>query len=269
MVLKNQAGQEAYSFREIGSQVPVLQPQPLPAKAAKPLLAFDPEEIVVCGRNWRGRKRCRTRFGSDRKSQERTDDIAQQVIDFLDTEGFVSVPLPMLSGKGRLYLTSRTQAYSEHAALFLHQVVDQAFGMLAHVELLDRMATDGAEEERRRISGDLHDSMIQPYIGLKLGLDALVRKASPQHTIYSELVTLVEMTQKVVTDLRQYVERLRGHDQSHNQTLLIAIHEKVKKFHEYYGIQVDVDAQGEISVPGRLGAEVLQIVGEGLGRVIN
>ena len=38
-------------------------------------------------------------------------------------------------------------------------------------------------DERQKISRDIHDSAVQPYIGLKLALEALARKIPPEHPL--------------------------------------------------------------------------------------
>lgn len=40
-----------------------------------------------------------------------------------------------------------------------------------NVELLNQLASSAADNRRQKISLDIHDSTIQPYIGLKLGID--------------------------------------------------------------------------------------------------
>lgn len=62
--------------------------------------------------------------------------------------------------------------------------------MIEQVELLDKMATEAGNEKRKRISDDLHDTTLQTYIALKLGLDALLQKIEPEWHLRHEMEKL-------------------------------------------------------------------------------
>jgi len=65
-------------------------------------------------------------------------------------------------------------------------------------------------DERQKISRDIHDSAVQPYIGLKLALEALARKVPPDHPLYKDIARLVDMTSMEIAGLRRYVKGLKG-----------------------------------------------------------
>src|SRR5947208_5573333 len=72
---------------------------------------------------------------------------------------------------------SRPNNFRIHDAKFLLQLADQVTPVLEHIRLVDRMASDSADEERHRIARSVHDRVIQPYIGLQMGLIGLHRLA--------------------------------------------------------------------------------------------
>jgi signal transduction histidine kinase len=60
-----------------------------------------------------------------------------------------------------------------------------------------------AFQERRRISRDLHDSAVQPYIGLKLGLEAM-RCRFRRTELARDLDELIKIASDGIGELRQY-----------------------------------------------------------------
>src|SRR5205823_931073 len=58
--------------------------------------------------------------------------------------------------------------------------------------------------ERRSIAHDLHDSAIQPYIGLNASLAALRRQAAPDNPLRTQIEELAAMSALVITDLRHF-----------------------------------------------------------------
>src|SRR5207253_11368031 len=79
-----------------------------------------------------------------------------------------------------------------------------------NLQLMDEIILKTAEEERRMMSRDIHDAAIQPYLGLKLGLEALHRDAATTEPVRHKLRTLVDMINTTVSDLRGYSAGLDG-----------------------------------------------------------
>src|SRR5215218_8313524 len=125
-------------------------------------------------------------------------------------ESFLSVPWRRRdSAPARLYLTSRTRGFGRGDLEFLCQVAAHADPLVENIDLVDRLASMAAEQERRRISRDLHDSTIQPYIGLKMGLESVCRKAAAGNPLLGDLKDLLMKTEIGLADLRRYVHGLK------------------------------------------------------------
>lgn len=191
------------------------------------------------------------------------------VADLLETDSFVSIPVyQRKSFTGRLYLTSKRRRFSYSDVEFLRQVIEHVVPMIDNVRLVDRFASEASEYERQRISRDIHDSAIQPYIGLKLGLDALRRQVPQNDPVSAGLAELAEKTDSVINDLRTYVGGLKERGSSHFVNVLVSsLQRHARKFGELYDIEVDVRAAAEIDINDRLAAEIFQIVQEGLSNI--
>jgi signal transduction histidine kinase len=139
--------------------------------------------------------------------------------------------------------------------------------LIASVRLTESLAKEAAFQERRRISRDLHDSAMQPYIALKLGLEAMQRRLRGT-PLAGELDELIKIANDGIGELRQYVVNLKNAAARKQLTsLLTAVRAQAKKFTEFYNIDAEVIAPSDISVSAPLRNDVIQIVREGLSNI--
>ena len=238
---------------------------------AEPLLGSSPELAMVYSR--RRRLWQRTVVGAyDRISLElRPSERAalEQLANLLETDSFITMPIyfghrPI----GRLYATSRRFRYVEPDLRFLQQVIGQAALAVENIQLLDRLASEVATQERQRISRDLHDGTIQPYIGLKLGLEALRRQVPDDTSLAVEVDDLARMAGEGIAELRRYVAGLREQGpRTARESLLVAVRRQAEKFTEFYGIDVKVVADSDVRLKEAMFHEVMNIVREGLANI--
>jgi signal transduction histidine kinase len=187
----------------------------------------------------------------------------------LDSQAFVSVPLSFRNRiSGRIYLTiDARHVFDESDARFLKQAVDQVLPLVDNISLVGRLASAAAEEERRKIARDIHDSVIQPYVGLQIGLAGLREKlAASGSEMSGDMERLMEMTNQGIADLRRQVSALKENGKREG-SLLPAVWRFATRFTEATGIAVQVEAEADIQVEDRLAAEAFQMVAEGLSNV--
>ena len=187
----------------------------------------------------------------------------------LETRSFVTVPVRSRDQTiGRLYLTSQTVRYDIDHLRFLEQTINQAGLMIENMRLVERLTMEVANEERKKISRDLHDGTIQPYIGLKLGLEALARKVPVDTMVAREVRELIVMAADGINQLRHYVGQLKKRgDNERCQSLLPAVRVHAAKFSQYYGIDARVAADTDITVSASLFEQLMFIVREGLSNI--
>ncbi len=207
--------------------------------------------------------------------------IAEELADMLDATAYASIPLLIRNKiRGRVFLTRKHPEPFNHSDIdFLLQVVKQVLPLIENIMLVDRLATEAAEEERKKIARDIHDSIIQPYIGLQMGLASVDRSLTQREGVEAdteELKALIsntrervgrlaEMTESGISDLRRYIHGLTE-TQNYEEVLLNSLKRFAAKFGDATGITVTVEAQ-RIQVNDRLAAEIFQIVAEGLSNI--
>jgi signal transduction histidine kinase len=190
---------------------------------------------------------------------------ASAIAELLEVDSFVSMPLS-LHGQyvGRLYLTSSNHAIDKPDIPFLQLLVNQITSRIDIIQLSDKIAASASASMRQKIAIDLHDSTIQPYIGLKLGLEALRRKLTEDNAIAADVDELVNMTTESISSLRQYIGGLKA---QLVEPLVPALLELAKNYQRRHGIEVTVNADSDLKINERMAAEIYQLVAEGLSNV--
>ena len=193
--------------------------------------------------------------------------LALPLAELFDAHSFISVPLPLRKGEGRIFVISPKFNFSRQDTRFLSQLVVQTFPIIENITMLDRLASGAAYRERQKIARDLHDSTIQPYIGLRHGLSALHASASADNPLLPELDKLIDMSAQVIGDLRQAAQAVRRGLQTDEPELLIALRRQAGQMQKFFGVSIDIVADSQFAVSDRLAAEVFQIVNEGMSNI--
>ncbi|MFC3108593.1 sensor histidine kinase [Undibacterium arcticum] len=241
------------------------------AEAASPLMAFPQEQIVVYNRPlWPALPRTggsRTLGNAQVRWIKRVGEPGESLAELLEARSFITAPLSLRKGEGRIYVVSSKHGFSKADALFLSHITAQAFPVIENIELLDRLASGAAVRERRKIARDLHDTTIQPYIGLKHGLSAVRNKAAADNPLIEDLDKLTAMATQVVGELRRYAGTFKNGLGLSEPVFLVALRRQAAHVREFYGIDIAVSMEGELDMCDRLAAEVFQVVSEGMSNI--
>jgi signal transduction histidine kinase len=197
---------------------------------------------------------------------------ASQVSRVLAAESFITVPFRCHSTMaGRLYLTAlHRRAFTASDIDFLIQALEHTTPVLDKIWLVDQLALYSAAAECQRIAHDLHDSVLQSYVGFQIGVEAIRQKLRMVGTditdFRDDIERLSRLTDIGIADIRRYMRGLRnGHRQE--SSLPQAVQRFARIFTETTGIAVHVTVEGDMSLHDRLAAEVFQMVAEGLSNV--
>jgi signal transduction histidine kinase len=167
---------------------------------------------------------------------------------------------------GRLYLVGGTHLFDYADVDFVLQVMEQITGVLENIRLVDSLASDAAGEERRKIAQDIHDSVIQPYIGLQFGLTAVKQKLAHREDVRDDVEELLSLTNGEIADLRNYVGGLRR-GETPREIFLPAVRRFASKFSEATGLHVQIEGSDDLPIYDRLAAELFQMIEEALSNV--
>ncbi|HSH80624.1 MAG TPA: histidine kinase, partial [Herpetosiphonaceae bacterium] len=203
-------------------------------------------------------------------SGERSDEGEPEsaaLAETLDAPCFATVPVRLRNEtRGRLFLTA-CRPFDHGDPAFILQVIEHVAPVIENIRLVDRLASDAADEARQRIARDLHDSVIQPYIGLQIGLAACRQKlAAGNGNVEGDLERLLALTNEGIAELRGYVRGLKSGG-AREASLIPAVRRFAARFGEATSIDVRVDAADNLQVNDRLAAEVFQLIAEGLSNI--
>ena len=202
-----------------------------------------------------------------RASRELTE-AARVVVSTLDADAVVTVPFRYHhEAVGRLYVTARGGTFDISDLDFLSHAMYATLRVTENVRLLDRLAADAADNERRRIARGIHDTVIQPYIGLQLGLRVILQRFEEgDRHVGADLGHLLALIDAEVSRLRDYVTGLEGMTEAHT-TFMPAIRQFARRFAEVTGIDVNVDGPANLALSDRMGAELFEMTTEALSNV--
>jgi signal transduction histidine kinase len=210
-------------------------------------------------------------YGFDLVKRARSEDgreASESLAARLEATSFASIPLKFRGvTSGRLYLTAGPNIFSISDADFLMQIIEQVAPILDNIRLLERLASSAAEQERQRLARDIHDSVIQPYLGLQYRLAAIRNKiAINGGDVVDDIERLFQSTVEEVNALRGFVRGLKDTERQRDE-LLPALRRLAAQFTDSYGINVQVERKGDIPITDHLAAEVIQIINEGLSNI--
>jgi signal transduction histidine kinase len=190
----------------------------------------------------------------------------------LETKSLLTTPIYYRKQSiGRVFVYSnRVNVFDSSDIPFLLQTVDYFIPIVENIRLVDRMASDAAEQERKRIARDIHDSIIQPYIGLQIGIESLLHYAEGDGLVDGPLSSRIHRLKQIadqgIEDLRNYVHGLTE-AAARRTAFRDSLHRFAEKFTDGTGINVELNYAPGLSVRDRLAAEAFQIVAEAMSNV--
>ncbi len=180
----------------------------------------------------------------------------------------MSVPIPAGSvGKMRLLLAGESIAINLQTLGMLQRIVEQISPTVDNACLREELANQAVEAERARIGRDLHDTAIQPYIGLKFAIEAVQRRAGKDNPIAPDLARLTELVTEELASMREVVSGLRGAPGKGGALLSSAVRRQAARCGQLFGIDVEVNIEADVPVSRRMAGEIFHMVAEGLSNI--
>jgi signal transduction histidine kinase len=253
---------------DVARSTPALRADELREELARPLLGLPPA-LRMCFDADRARRACSLLPGGDADhDREAIEAHCLGLANLLETRRFASVPYQPAAGMtGRLYVISPAQGFTRAETEFLGHAATQLAAAANNAMLMQELTATAARQERSKISRDIHDTTVQSYIGLKLGLEALYRDIGKDGGAAPRIKELLDIATSTVDDLRHYVDRLRERGGPRNAQLMARIDEQRRRYVTLHGIRVDVRADSQLAIGEAASVEAYQFVCEALSNI--
>jgi signal transduction histidine kinase len=187
--------------------------------------------------------------------------------EILGSRHFISVPLLCRGESARLFVLL-PRPWPAPDARFLQQAAELVMSVVDGINLLDTLATDASQGERRRLGWTVHDDVIQPCIGLQMGLTALRKKAAAGGSLVLEIDRLLAATEDAVRALRDYSGRAIESKSVIEAPILAALRRRIEQAQSLYGLTVEFSFHGQPArLPDRLAAELLHMSSEAISNI--
>ena len=199
----------------------------------------------------------------------RSKAVDPSVLQAMRSFGAPSLALPVMNygqALGTLCLSRAEVDFGAADLRWLDDVMRESMPLLERSDLLEQLQHETASRERERIGRDLHDSAVQPYLGLKYGLEALARQAGPANPVSHHIRQLVHMATEELQTLRDVISGLRrGDDPGQTDGApLAALYREAQRFEALYGLKVNIFAPQALRLRGAAAKAVLHMVNEAL-----
>jgi signal transduction histidine kinase len=203
------------------------------------------------------------------ESTNRYLDDCATLSSLFDDESFISVPYRQQGVvSGRIYLVAGNSAFNRTDVAFTHQVSIALSSVVENMQLIENLVEEAGGQERHRISLDVHDTTIQPYIALTLALDGLSREYKTNDQLTERIGEIIKMANMTIQDLRSYKDKLREKSLMRGDFLVSAIKNKAVRMHRFYGLHIDVIGAVDPNLRGQLAEAAFQILCEGISNIL-
>jgi signal transduction histidine kinase len=225
--------------------------------------------MLVEQRLWRKRPSAYIHDVASSEVLRKLPDGSQIVVAALDAPAIISVPFRYHhEAIGRLYITSRRRdAFDVSDLGFLSHVIYSMLRVTDNVRLVDNLAYNAAENERQRIARGIHDTVIQPIIGLQIGLRAVVQRLHDGQDHYhpeADIERMIASIDNEVGRMRRYVSNLKGEQRT---AFMPAIRRFAREFRRLTGIDVDVKGPADLALSEQVSTALFAMTAEALSNV--
>jgi signal transduction histidine kinase len=204
-----------------------------------------------------------------RETTDRYMNECEAISNLLDGESYITVPYRQKGiAAGRIFLVAGNKSFNQSDVAFAMQVADAMSSVVENMQMIEDLIEDAGGHERHRISLDVHDTTIQPYIGLTLALSALSREFSSDPLLTNKIDEIIHMANMTIQDLRSYKDTLREKSLMRGDFLVTAISHQADRLFRFYGIHVDVIDTIDPNLSGKIAEAAFQIVKEGLSNIL-
>lgn len=198
------------------------------------------------------------------KLHERMDQLAS----LLEVRVLVVVPLTRYQRRhGHLLLGLPAVASRHQDVLALSHAAPELLRIVEQAALVDQLQDESASHERARIGRDLHDSAIQPYLGLKYAVESVALRTPPDNPARADIDRLAELVNGEVAALRELISGLRSDAGPGDNALVPAVRRQVRRFALLFGIDVEIHCPDSLPTTRALADALFHMVNEAMNNI--
>jgi len=192
----------------------------------------------------------------------------EELCGLLEVRTLVVVPLQRYERRhGHLLIGRRSLQPRDQEVQALSDAAPALCRILEQATLVDRLVHETAAHERGRIGRDLHDTAIQPYLGLKYAIEALALNVPPDNPARPKIESLAQLVEGEIASLRDIITGLRNGEPTGDNALVPAVRRQVRHFGELFGLNVHLECPDQLLVSRALAGVVFHLVNEALNNV--
>jgi len=186
----------------------------------------------------------------------------------LDTRNLHVIPLTRYAHHhGHLLVGYRNQRHDEYKVASLTKAAPELLHIIERATLVDQLQEESANHERARIGRDLHDSAIQPYLGLKYAVESVALRIPADNPARAELDALAELVNGEVFVLRELISGLRTGNNPGDNALVPAVRRQILRFSLLFGIDVELDCPDTLATTRTMASSLFHMVNEVLNNI--
>lgn len=186
----------------------------------------------------------------------------------LEVRSLHVVPLTRDShAHGHFVVAYRTTRANRHDVSALAGAAPEFLRIIEQATLVDQLQEESAGHERARIGRDLHDSAIQPYLGLKYAVESVALRIAKDNPARVELDSLAELVNGEVSALRELISGLRTGSEQGDNALVPAVRRQMKRFALLFGIEVEIDCPDTLPTTRAIASALFHMVNEALNNI--
>jgi signal transduction histidine kinase len=170
---------------------------------------------------------------------------------------------------GTLHLVNKAGGFTEEDTQMLGLFAEQAAMAIAHARLHEQARQQAVSQERQRLARELHDSVTQVLYSVILYADAtrLALAADKKTEAGENLQELRTLARQAMADMRLLLFRLHP-PVLEEEGLVAALQARLEAIEVRARLQVDLQVEGENTLPITIEEELYKIVLEALNNVV-
>jgi signal transduction histidine kinase len=186
----------------------------------------------------------------------------------LEAPRIVVLPLRRYDRRyGHLIVGHRASRGTSQDVEALTQAAPELVRLIEQAALVDQLQDESAAHERARIGRDLHDSAIQPYLGLKYAVECVALRIPADNPARAEVDALAELVNGEVSSLRELISGLRTGSENGDNALVPAVRRQTRRFALLFGVDVQLDCPDSLPTTRALAGALFHMVNEALNNI--